>query len=118
MKEFIGEKTAYSKKFYFASRVLTFNDHFVNFLGTIHSQTVRCMMERLKIQEIKEKYPDEWVLLIEPETDANTLLRIRSGIVALHSPKRSDVYAALQQYTERRAIYFTGEIGKNKVYAL
>lgn len=73
-------------------------------------------MERLKIQEIKEKYPDEWVLLLEPETDK--MLHIHGGIVAVHSPKRSEIYAQLQNYTQRRAVYFTGKFGKNKIYAL
>jgi hypothetical protein len=73
-------------------------------------------MERLKIQEIKEKYPDEWVLLLEPETDE--VLNIYSGVVAIHSTKRSDIYAQLRQYTQRCAIYFTGKFGKNKIYAL
>jgi len=73
-------------------------------------------MERMALDQIRKKYPDEWVLLIEPETDK--VLHIRSGIVAAHSPKRKDIYDKLQLYKERRAVYFTGEIGKDKVFAL
>ena len=73
-------------------------------------------MERLELQEIKKKYPDEWVLLIELETDES--LNIRSGIVAAHSPKRTEIGEKLRQYDKRRAIYFTGEVAKDKIFAL
>ncbi len=73
-------------------------------------------MERLEVHEIQKKYPDEWVLIIEPETDE--LLHIRSGIVVMHSPKRREIYAKLQKYPERRAIYYTGDLSKHKLYAL
>jgi len=36
-------------------------------IGNTHQ--ARCALERMQLQEIKKKYHDKWVLLIEPETD-------------------------------------------------
>ena len=39
--------------------------------------------ERLTIQEIEQKYPDEWLLVVDCEISENT--ELLSGRVAVHS---------------------------------
>lgn len=47
-------------------------------------------MKRLTLEEIKNRYPNEWVLLADPETDS--VLNIKTGIVVAHSPHRNEIY--------------------------
>lgn len=48
-------------------------------------------MQRMTYSEIKKNYPDEWVLIDEPEVDE--ALEVRSGIVVAHNSRRDPVYA-------------------------
>jgi hypothetical protein len=48
------------------------------------------MDEVLTVAEIEARYAPEWVLIGEPETDAN--LSLRAGRVLFHSPDRDEVY--------------------------
>jgi hypothetical protein len=43
----------------------------------------------LTIEEIKARFPSEWVLIGEPEIDE--LTRLRAGRVLFHSPARDDI---------------------------
>jgi len=46
--------------------------------------------ERVGIDEMKKKYPDEWILLGNPESDKNDI-DILSGILLYHSPDKREV---------------------------
>ncbi|MFQ5706010.1 MAG: hypothetical protein ACE5HO_01090 [bacterium] len=46
-------------------------------------------MKRMSLNEIRKKYPDEWVLLAGPETDE--FLNIKTAVVIAHSPHRSEI---------------------------
>ena len=72
--------------------------------------------ERLTLQEIEQKYPDEWMLIVDCELSENT--ELLSGRVVVHSKSREDIYDALIHYKGRIAIHSTREIPKNVEYIL
>ena len=72
--------------------------------------------ERLTIQEIEQKYPDEWLLIVDCEISENT--ELLSGVVAVHSKFRKDVHDALIDYKGRVAIHSTREIPEDVEYIL
>ena len=47
----------------------------------------------LTLQDIKKRYPDEWLLIGEPELDAS--YHLIAGEVLAHSPSRDVIYAQL-----------------------
>jgi hypothetical protein len=47
------------------------------------------MIDVLTIEEIETRFPSEWVLIGDPETDESQ--RLLSGTVLFHSPDRDDV---------------------------
>jgi len=64
--------------------------------------------EVLMIEEMKQKYPDEWLLVVDCELSENT--ELRAGRVVEHSRCRGDIHKALKDYTGEVAIYYAGEI--------
>lgn len=64
--------------------------------------------ERLTTQEMVEKYPNQWLFIVEPavceETD-----ELISGIVQVNSPSRDDIHKASKEFIGGAAIRFTGE---------
>ena len=65
-------------------------------------------VERLTIAEMEQKYPNEWLLIIEPKTRENTT-HLVSGIVQVHSKSRDDVYKASRKFKGDAAIRWTGD---------
>ena len=65
-------------------------------------------MKRMTYEEIKQKYPDEWVLLEDIEEDDS--LNIISGIVVAHGPRRSDISKYMTKRPGNYGIRFTGEM--------
>lgn len=63
-------------------------------------------MKRLTWPEMKTNYPDEWLLIVDFETDESG--HLVSGVVERHSRNKDDVYKkpALNKPT---AFRFTGE---------
>jgi hypothetical protein len=60
--------------------------------------------------EIEASYPDEWVLILEPETGPD--LRVRSGVVAYHGKDRDELHRvarALVPRPRRTAVLFLGD---------
>ena len=72
--------------------------------------------ERLTIQEIERKYPDEWLLIVDCEISENT--ELLSGVVAAHSKSREDIHDALVDYNGQVAIHSTREIPEDVEYIL
>jgi len=68
------------------------------------------MSEVLTIDEINRRYPDEWVLIGEPETDES--LEVLSGRVLYHGTDREEMIRVAQQLPapKRIATHFTGEL--------
>jgi hypothetical protein len=67
------------------------------------------MGEVLTIEEIYARYPDEWVLIDQPESDEYQ--RVRRGKVVFHSPDRDAVDAKSLELPVPRhaAVRFTGK---------
>ena len=66
------------------------------------------VLERLKTQEMVEKYPNQWLFIIEPEFCEETCELI-SGIVQVHSPSRDEIHKVSKEFIGGAAIRFTGE---------
>jgi hypothetical protein len=66
------------------------------------------MADRLTWDEIKSRYPDEWVVLVEYTHDDNE--DIHAGVVYDHGPQRDQVYDRCQQVPSPFAVRYTGEI--------
>ena len=70
----------------------------------------------MNIEEIKEKYKDEWVLIEVTEVDG--LGRPLKGNVIAHSKTRDDTYEAMKHTNAKDiAHFYTGKIPK-KGYAV
>ena len=62
----------------------------------------------MRVGEIKEKYKDEWILIINPVVSAET--KILEGDVAFHSKDRGEVHRKLYDFKGNKALIYTGEI--------
>jgi hypothetical protein len=73
--------------------------------------------EILTLAEINARYPDEWVLVVDPEVDEH--LNVLRGQVAFHSRDRDEVdRKALQLRPKSSAFIFTGRTPEGMVFAL
>ena len=75
------------------------------------------MPEVLTIADIESRYPDEWILVGDPQVDAH--LRVTRGIVLAHSMDRDEVYrraAALRP--KHSAFLYTGRIPERTAVVL
>ncbi len=64
--------------------------------------------KRLTVKEMFEKYPDQWLFIIEPEICENTS-QLLSGIVQVQSSSRNVVHEASKKFVGGAAIKFTGD---------
>ncbi len=65
-------------------------------------------VERMTVEEMSKKYPNEWLFIIEPEIHEGTT-HVVSGIVQVHSKSRDDVYEASMKFKGDAAIRWTGD---------
>jgi hypothetical protein len=66
------------------------------------------MNETLTRAEIAERFPNEWILVIDPDTGPD--LMVRSGIVVAHSADRDTVYRkAIELRPKHSAVWFNGD---------
>jgi hypothetical protein len=72
--------------------------------------------ERLTLEEMEQKYPDEWLFIIDCEHSENT--ELLSGRVLVHSKSRADIYEASGHYKGGAAIRYTGELPEGMHYLL
>ncbi len=72
--------------------------------------------ERLTFEETEQKYPDEWLFIVDCEHSENT--ELLSGRVLVHSKSRADIYNASGHYKGGAAIRYTGELPKGIRYLL
>jgi len=66
------------------------------------------MCKKLSITKIREKYRDEWVLLLNPDISSET--KVKGGEVVFHSKDRGEVHRKLSDFKGNKAIVFTGKI--------
>jgi hypothetical protein len=72
------------------------------------------MNELLTMAKIKRQYEDEWVLVEDPELDAD--LEVVSGRVVWHSKDRDEVHhKALELRPRHPAFVYAGEIPEDAV---
>ena len=75
------------------------------------------MEHEMTIQEIESQFGDEWVLVVDPETDGG--LHVIRGKVICHSKDRDEVYRqAVALRPTRSAVLYTGQIPKNTAVVL
>jgi len=59
-------------------------------------------------EQIKAKFPNQWLLLKDYELDASTSLR--KGRVLAHSKDREEIHRALRKHSGNLCIHFTGSL--------
>ena len=64
--------------------------------------------ERMTLEEMEQKYPDEWLFIVDCEISENT--ELLSGVVAVHSRSEDDIYDASRRYKGGAAIHYTGKL--------
>jgi hypothetical protein len=75
------------------------------------------MSQILTIAEIETSFDSEWVLLDEPQTNAE--LEVKKGRVLHHSKDRDEVYRkAIELKPKRFAMLFTGELPEDTAIIL
>jgi len=60
------------------------------------------------IEEIKKRYPEQWLLIVDYESDE--LTRPVRGVLTEHSRHRSDIYEKLSQYKGSVCIDYAGDV--------
>lgn len=71
----------------------------------------------LNIAEIRDQFDSEWVLIEEPQLDANP--EIIAGRVVWHSKDRDEVYQkALELRPKRPAFLYTGKLPQGTAVVL
>ena len=73
--------------------------------------------KRLTRDEMVEKYPDQWLFIVDPEIN-NETSELISGIVTAHSDLRDNVYSELRTLKGGAIIRYTGEIPKGRLCLL
>ena len=76
----------------------------------------------ISIEEIKNQYPDEWVLVGNPQMREGNFVgavsqKIRSGIVIYHSKDKREIAYKIDELKKgftKIACIFTGEMPKNR----
>ena len=71
---------------------------------------------RLTIDEMVQRYPDQWLFIVDCEHSANT--ELISGVVAVHSPSRDVIKKASAEYKDGAAIRYTGKPPEGRLYLL
>lgn len=72
--------------------------------------------ERLTLEEMDQKYPDERLFIVDCEYSENT--ELLSGCVLVHRPSRADVYDISSRYEGSAAIHCTGKLSQGMGYLL
>ncbi len=75
------------------------------------------MSEYLTMEEIKKRYPDEWVLLGDPEKDKS--LQVLGGALLSHGIDDKEVLGRVKANPPKNsALFFTGEPDPDIAYLL
>ncbi len=70
----------------------------------------------MTLEEMTEKYPNQWLFIIDCEISENT--ELLSGIVFAHSESRDDIHEVSGQYNGSAAIRYTGRMQTSLKYQL
>jgi hypothetical protein len=73
--------------------------------------------EILTQDEIKSRYPNEWILVVKPKLSRK--LEVKSGVVACHNKKRDVVYRAMVKLKPKSsAVLYTGTVASDMAIIL
>jgi hypothetical protein len=71
----------------------------------------------LTLKEMKQHYPDEWLLIAYTQIDEN--LNVLQGEVLAHSANVETLYSLLPHYRDRAVAFeYAGEIPENLAFIL
>ncbi len=70
--------------------------------------------ERMTIDQMYEKFPNQWLFVVEPEISENT--ELLSGVVDLVTDSREEIMKASAIYDGDAAIRYTGDIPEGIVF--
>ena len=70
--------------------------------------------ERMTLDQMYEKYPNQWLFVVDPEISENT--ELLSGVVDLVSDSREEIMKASDIYDGDAAIRYTGDIPERIVF--
>ena len=73
-------------------------------------------LERLTVDGMRRRYPDEWLLVRDCEF--NDVMQLVSGIVVSHHPQRSIIHKQQLTMGGALAVVYSGEIAKDEIYML
>ncbi|MCY3739697.1 MAG: hypothetical protein OXH00_01615 [Candidatus Poribacteria bacterium] len=73
--------------------------------------------KRLTLDEMIEKYPNQWLFIVDPEINRDTSELI-SGIVTARSDLRDDVYSELRTLKGGAVIRYTGKVPEGRLCLL
>ena len=71
---------------------------------------------RLSIEDMFAKYPDQWLFIVDCEHDEAT--QLVSGVVAVHSPSRDAIDNFSSKYKGGAAIRWSGKLPEGVGYLL
>ena len=75
------------------------------------------MSQIMTLEEIKQNYDGEWVLIAYSEADEN--LQVLKGKVIAHAVSKDEIYQALESATEQPlAIEYMGEVPEDLAFIL
>jgi hypothetical protein len=63
---------------------------------------------KLSLDQIKKKYVNEWVLIVNPVLSDET--KVQGGTVVFNSKDRGEIHRNLSKFKGDKAIVFTGKI--------
>ena len=68
------------------------------------------MNDVLTVAEINERFPSEWVLLVDPQKD--TYLGVQGGTLVWHSKDREEIYRKAIELPSPKniAVFYTGPV--------
>lgn len=72
--------------------------------------------ERLSIEEMVLKYPNQWLFITDCEISDNT--KLLSGVVSIHSQSKDEVNKVSASYIGNAAIRYTGKVPEGTVFLL
>jgi hypothetical protein len=73
------------------------------------------MSEVMTRAEIEARFPDEWILVIDPDVGPD--LKVRTGVVAAHDKDHDELYRqAIALKPKRSAVWFNGEMSQEELW--
>ena len=71
-------------------------------------------VKRLALVEMEQRYPDQWLLIIDCELSENT--ELLSGKVVSHGKSRKDIREVSAHYKGQVGTHYTGKIPDDTIY--